>query len=52
MNAEQQDQDRRHQRAAANAGHSDKEADTEAAQHVEQIDVTDRIHDCVNVGIM
>jgi hypothetical protein len=38
MNAEQKDQERRHQGAAAHAGHTDKEANAEARGYVEWID--------------
>ena len=38
VNAEQQDQQRRHQRAAADAGHADQEADAETRSNVERID--------------
>ena len=37
MHAEQHDQDRRHQRAAADAGHANQEADGEARQRVQRI---------------
>jgi hypothetical protein len=37
MNAEQQDQERRHQRPAAYTGHPDKQADTETRCDVERI---------------
>src|ERR1700761_8411912 len=37
VNAEQQDQQRRHQRAAAHARHANQEADTETGSHIERI---------------
>jgi hypothetical protein len=37
MDAEQQDQQRRHQRAAADAGHPDQQTDAEAGCNVERI---------------
>jgi hypothetical protein len=38
MNPEQQDQQRRHERTAADAGHSDQQADAEPGGDVEWID--------------
>ena len=38
MNAEQQDQERGHQRAAADAGHADQHADGEPGQRIKRID--------------
>ena len=38
MDAEQKDQERRHQRSAADAGHADKRADGKAGYDVERVD--------------
>ena len=38
VNAEQQDEQRRHQRATADTGHSDKQADAESGRDVKRID--------------
>ncbi|MHC2291076.1 hypothetical protein [Bradyrhizobium barranii] len=37
MDAEQQDQQRRHQRAATHAGHPDKQADAKSGGDIERI---------------
>jgi hypothetical protein len=38
MNAKQQNEQRRHQRSAANARQADKQADAEAGSHIDRID--------------
>jgi hypothetical protein len=38
MHAEQQDQQRRHQRTAADTGHADQHADDESRQRIKRID--------------
>ena len=47
MDAEQQDEQRRHQRAAADAGHADQRADDEARKRIERIDRVKPIHGVV-----
>jgi hypothetical protein len=44
VNAEQQDQERCHQRSAADPGHSDKRADAEAGERIERKHLTDDIY--------
>jgi hypothetical protein len=44
VNAEQQDEQRRHQRAAPDASHAHQRTDRESAQRVEQIDRVDEVH--------
>src|SRR5438270_10939926 len=45
MYPEQQDQQRRHQRAAAHPGHADQESDHEAGNRIERIAVIKCQHD-------
>ena len=44
MDAEQHDQDRRHQRAAADAGQADQHADGKAGHRVKRLQRLDRVH--------
>jgi hypothetical protein len=43
VHAEDENEDRRHQRAAADAGKADKAADQYAADHVQRVDTLNEI---------